>query len=137
MSDRVSKAVRSRIMSRIRGKNTGIEKTVFRGLTAYGLKFRRHFKGARGTPDVAVPAQRLAIFIDGDFWHGYRYPAWRHKIGQKFWRDKIERNRARDRRNFAALRRQGWRVLRLWGHEVTRDPYVAIRKAVRFLKDTR
>ncbi len=137
MPDRFSKDVRSRIMSRIRAKNTGIEKTVFRGLRAYGVYFRRHYRGARGTPDIAVPSRKLAVFIDGDFWHGYRYPLWRRKLPSAFWRTKIERNRARDRRNFAALRRSGWRVLRVWGHEVQRDPFAAIRRVREFLGASR
>jgi len=137
MADRVSKEVRSRIMARIRGKNTGIELTVFRALRAYGVGFVRHYAKVPGKPDVALPARKLAVFLDGDFWHGYRYPTWRKKISQKFWRDKIERNRTRDRRNFARLRRHGWRVLRVWEHEIERDPFVAVQKIRRFLKSRR
>jgi DNA mismatch endonuclease (patch repair protein) len=70
---------------------------------------------------------KLAVFIDGDFWHGYRYPNWRHKI-QPFWRDKIEANRKRDQRNFRRLRRAGWNVVRLWQHEVERDITACLRR---------
>lgn len=60
------------------------------------------------------------MFIDGDFWHGWRFPAWKAKI-PAFWQDKIEKNRQRDARSFAALRRHGWKVIRLWEHAVKVD----------------
>ena len=53
----------------------------------------------------------------GDFWHGYRFPARSHKLSE-FWQDKIEKNRTRDQRNFRKLRQTGWRIIRLWQHEV-------------------
>ena len=133
MADVFTKEKRSEVMSRIRSKNTRLELVVFKFLRAHGVRFRKHYKGARGTPDVAVPAARAAVFIDGDFWHGWRYPSWRHKMKKKFWRDKIERNRARDRRTFAALRRQGWKVLRVWEHDIMRDPFATLSRIERFV----
>lgn len=135
MADRVSKEVRSRIMSRIRGKGTSLEKFVFRELRKRKIHFQPNYRRARGTPDVALPKWKIAIFLDGDFWHGYRYPTWRHKIPQQFWRDKIERNRARDRKTFAHLRKKGWRVLRVWEHEVKNRPEETIRKIVKFINE--
>lgn len=121
-------------MSRVRGKNTGIEMLVFRELRKRGISFRKHYKKVSGSPDVAFPKRKIAVFVDGDFWHGYRYPAWKGKIKRKFWRDKIERNRARDRRTFAKLRREGWRVLRVWEHELERDETEALGRVVAFVK---
>lgn len=120
-------------MAAIKSRDTGIEQTVFRALRRAGIGFQRHYRRVPGSPDVARPARRLAVFIDGDFWHGYRYPAWRHKLPSAFWREKIERNRVRDRRNFAKLRRQGWRVLRVWEHELQRHPDQALEGIVAFL----
>ena len=108
-------------MASVKGKNTDIELLVFRELRRRGVRFRKHYRWAPGTPDVAFLPSKVAVFIDGDFWHGYRYPAWRKKIKSTFWRNKIESNRARDRRNFARLRGKGWRVLRFWGHQVRGD----------------
>ena len=105
-------------MSRIRSKNTGIETLVFRELRARGIYFQKHYGRVVGTPDVAIPKRKVAVFVDGDFWHGFRYPAWKRKLSSKFWRNKIERNRRRDRRNFAKLRRDGWRVMRVWEHQL-------------------
>jgi DNA mismatch endonuclease (patch repair protein) len=60
------------------------------------------------------------VFVDGDFWHGWRFPQWKDKL-QPYWLKKIERNRRRDRYNFQRLRRDGWMVLRFWSHQVERD----------------
>ena len=59
----------------------------------------------------------VAVFVDGDFWHGWRLPAWERKLS-KFWRDKLRANRARDQRNFRRLRARGWKVIRVWQHEL-------------------
>ncbi len=74
--------------------------------------------------------RKVAVFIDGGFWHGYRYPQWRHKMPSQFWRDKIERNRARDRRNFAKLRRHGWLVVRIWEHQLHEDRDACIERII-------
>jgi DNA mismatch endonuclease (patch repair protein) len=62
----------------------------------------------------------VVVFIDGDFWHGYRFSRWQHKIPE-FWKCKIRGNRERDRRNFARLRKMGWKVIRIWQHELEAD----------------
>lgn len=67
-----------------------------------------------------LTAAKVAVFIDGDFWHGYRFPSWKGKL-TKFWREKIRKNRERDKRNFAGIRRMGWCVIRLWQHEIKDD----------------
>lgn len=121
MTDRISKEDRSLIMSHNRPKNTSIEKKVFGILREKSIHFQRHYKKVAGTPDVAFPRRKIAIFIDGDFWHGYRYPAWKHKLHSDFWRKKIERNRQRDKNTFRKLRRKGWLVLRIWEHEIQKD----------------
>lgn len=107
-------------MSRIRGFDTSVEVAVRAELRARGLRYRKNVMSLPGRPDLVFTAARLVVFIDGDFWHGYRYPVWKSRLAT-YWRAKIERNRARDRRNFAKLRRHGWRVLRIWEHEVKRD----------------
>jgi DNA mismatch endonuclease (patch repair protein) len=74
-----------------------------------------------GRPDFVLREYRIAIFVDGAFWHGWRFPAWRHKLSEQ-WEAKIEQNRKRDRRNHATLRRQGWKVIRLWEFQLKRTP---------------
>lgn len=69
---------------------------------------------------MVFPTARVVVFIDGDFWHGWRYPTWKKRLGL-FWQQKIERNRLRDAKNFRKLRNAGWHVLRIWEHEVKVD----------------
>ena len=118
--DNLTKAQRSRCMSRVRTTNTDLEEIVCRALRSRGLRFKKHVRDLPGTPDVVFVGAQVAVFIDGDFWHGYRFPTWRASMSG-FWQEKIARNRARDRRNFARLRRTGWRVIRLWQHEIEGD----------------
>lgn len=108
-------------MARIRGKNTGPERAVAAILTALGVSAECHPRDLPGRPDFVIRERRIAIFVDGDFWHGWRFPAWRLKLSEA-WEKKIEANRRRDSRNHARLRRAGWTVLRIWEHQVTDDP---------------
>jgi DNA mismatch endonuclease (patch repair protein) len=84
------------------------------------LRFRKHVKELPGRPDIVFRRARVAVFIDGDFWHGYRLPAWEKSLSE-FWKRKIRGNRERDRKNFKKLRAADWRVVRLWQHEVEAD----------------
>jgi DNA mismatch endonuclease (patch repair protein) len=120
MADRLTRAQRSYNMSRIRGFDTSLEVVVRRTLRRLGLRFKANVMSLPGRPDVVFPSEKVIVFIDGDFWHGFRYPSWQRRL-PAYWRAKIERNRARDLRNFAKLRRRGWRVVRVWEHEVKRD----------------
>jgi DNA mismatch endonuclease, patch repair protein len=103
------------------GKNTDLELALFSILRKKRIRFRRHVGTLPGKPDAALVQFRIAIFADGDFWHGYRFPQWECALPD-FWKTKISKNRARDKRNFAALRRLGWKVIRVWGHQVKNAP---------------
>ena len=119
--DIMSPEQRSRVMSRIRGKNTGPEQIIFAKLRQEGIQFTTHEKDLPGQPDVVFHGVKLAVFLDGDFWHGWRFPLWQHKLSEK-WRGKIVTTRERDQRNFRKLRRLGWAVLRIWEHQIERSP---------------
>ena len=134
MADVFSKEKRSEIMSLIRAKNTGIEKKVFSYLRKNRIHFQRHYDRVPGKPDVAIPSKKVALFIDGDFWHGYRFEQWRKRIPKDYWRDKIASNIARDERNRRALRRKGWRVMRVWSHELAKRPEKTLEKIAVFLR---
>ncbi|HWX42607.1 MAG TPA: very short patch repair endonuclease [Blastocatellia bacterium] len=108
---------RSALMSRIKGANTGPERTLFRALRRHGIHFNKHVRSLPGRPDIVCQRAKLAVFVDGDFWHGWRFPLWEHKLLPK-WRQKIQATRCRDKRNFRALRRLGWKVLRIWEHQI-------------------
>lgn len=116
-------------MSRVRTRDTDLEQLVCRALRKRGLRFQRHTRDLPGKPDVVFRYARVVVFVDGDFWHGYRFPAWRSGLSA-FWQNKIAMNRARDRRNFARLRRRGWIVVRLWQHEIRRDLEACVERVV-------
>lgn len=112
---------RSALMSRIRGAGTGPERVLGRLLKESGLRWVSHDRGLPGRPDFVFAKHAVAVFVDGDFWHGWRFPIWRDKLSEK-WEAKIAANIARDKRNQRRLRRLGWRVLRIWEHQLERDP---------------
>jgi DNA mismatch endonuclease (patch repair protein) len=120
MADNKTKAQRSYNMSRIRGMDTAPELAVRRAAYTRGLRYRTHNMKLPGRPDMVFAGIRVLVFIDGDFWHGWQFPRWRSRLSP-FWQAKIERNRKRDVRNFAKLRRAGWTIVRIWEHDVHRD----------------
>lgn len=111
---------RSRAMKRVRLKNGSLEKVVQKELRIRAIKFDRHKRGLPGSPDIVFQKAQVAVFIDGDFWHGWRLSQWEHKL-TPFWRNKIRMNRERDARNIRRLRAQGWIVIRIWGHQIKKD----------------
>jgi len=133
MPDIFSPAKRSDIMSRIRSKNTSLELRVFSDLRRLGFRFQKHYSKVPGKPDVAWPSKKVVVFIDGDFWHGWRYAKRKKKL-TLFWRNKIENNMRRDQRNFRKLRRMGWRVVRVWEHQLAKDREKAMNKILEMLK---
>jgi DNA mismatch endonuclease (patch repair protein) len=116
-------------MSRIRSKDTGIEVLVRSELHKKGLRFRKHRKELPGCPDIIFTKSMVAVFVDGDFWHGYRFPIWERGISD-FWKKKISKNRIRDTKNRRKLRGMGWTVIRLWQHEVEKDLDGCIRRII-------
>ena len=130
MADVFSPEKRSYVMSRIRGKNTKIELAVGRMLRGAGIRFTRH-PTIFGRPDF-LAGGRVAVFCDGDFWHGYDYACRRPQ--QRYWRDKIEGNMRRDRQVTRRLRREGYSVVRLWEHDIERRPDVCMRRIMRIVR---
>ena len=130
MPDNLTPEQRSYCMSRIKGKDTGLEVRVRSELHKRGLRFRKHVKGLPGKPDVVFPGARVVVFVDGDFWHGYRFPSWEHKVSD-FWKEKISKTRRRDARNHRKLRSMGWTVIRLWQHEIHKDLDGCVKRVAR------
>jgi len=127
MVDRLTPAQRKRCMRANRSQGTQPERLVMRALTSAGYSYSRYVPHLRGKPDIVFLKQRVAIFVDGDFWHGFRYPAWKRTLPD-YWRAKIERNRLRDQQNIRALRRSGWRVIRVWEHQIYDDISAVVRR---------
>lgn len=108
-----------------RKSDTRCEMALRKAIWRLGLRYRKNVAGLPGKPDIVFPGSRLAIFCDGDFWHGRDWIRRRHGISKGtnagYWIAKIERNRSRDRENTEALKAAGWKVLRYWESEILRD----------------
>lgn len=110
-------------MSRIHGKDTGIEMRLRKALYREGVRYRCNSKSVYGHPDIAIKKYRIAIFCDSEFWHGYHFEENERKIHshRDYWLPKIRRNIARDNEVNAHLAQEGYIVLRFWGNEIERD----------------
>ncbi|OGR89703.1 MAG: hypothetical protein A2992_06280 [Elusimicrobia bacterium RIFCSPLOWO2_01_FULL_59_12] len=116
MADVFTKKKRSAIMARIRGKGTSPERLVAKLLKAMGYKIQRHRKNLPGSPDIVLPLQKTALFLNGCFWHAHVGCA-RAKLPTSnvaFWTQKITGNAARDKRQYRLLKKAGWKVIVLW-----------------------
>jgi DNA mismatch endonuclease (patch repair protein) len=134
--DTVTKAVRSRIMSAVKQKDSEIERKLRRALWAGGVRYRKHVR-MFGTPDLVISTTRLLVFVDSCFWHGCRYHYSCPKSNAEFWRSKIERNQRRDRKVTRFYRRRGWTVVRFWEHQLASDLDGCVAKVLRVVKETR
>ena len=116
MTDHISPEERSVLMSKIRSKNTTAERIAFSYLLKRGLYFQKHYKRAPGTPDIARPRKKRAVFIDSDFWHGRTLDKLIKRRGSEddYWVKKIRRNMERDSEQRAALVVEGWKLLIVW-----------------------
>lgn len=114
---------RSDLMRKIKAKNTTPEIILRKALWNEGIRYRKENKGIIGNPDIVIKKYRLAIFIDGEFWHGFNWKEKKEKIksNREYWIKKIEKNIARDKLNNQLLKEQNWIVLRFWEHEIKRD----------------
>lgn len=130
--DIMSPEKRSAVMARIKGRNTGPEQMIAAVFLARRLEWEGHARDLPGRPDFVFREPRVAVFVDGDFWHGWRFPLWRDKLSEK-WEAKIEGNRRRDVRNHRRLRRMGWKVVRLWEHQVEKDLAACVCRVVRMI----
>jgi DNA mismatch endonuclease (patch repair protein) len=113
----------SAVMSRIKAKNTKAEVMLRKALWNYGYRYRLHSKKVIGRPDIIFAKHKMAVFVDGDFWHGYDWENKKEKIGtnKAYWIPKIERNMQRDMEVTQTLLTQGWTVIRFWEHEVKKS----------------
>lgn len=132
---RVSTEGRSRFMSGIRGRDTAPERRLRSALWRRGVRgWRCHWRTPRGWIDIAFTRWRLAVFVDGAFWHGHP-SKWQPGRWQGYWDTKIKRNQARDAEQDEALRRAGWYVIRIWDFEVETDPDAAAARVEEALEE--
>lgn len=116
--DNMTKEQRHKNMQAIKAKDTKIEVMLRKALWARGMRYRKNYKVLHCRPDIVITKHKIAIFCDGDFWHGKTQERYKVKTHTKFWNEKIKRNVERDLENTIMLRDNGWIVLRFWEHEI-------------------
>lgn len=121
--DKLTKEQRRKNMQAVKSKGSKIEVKLGKALWEKGLRYRKNNKTVFGNPDFTFKKNKIAIFVDGEFWHGkdWEVRKFDHKSNQKFWFQKIERNIERDKEVNEYLKNEGWQVLRFWGKEIDKD----------------
>lgn len=119
MPDKLTPEKRSALMARVRTRNTQPEVALRRALHAAGVRGWRLHRPLPGKPDLVFNRARLAVFVDGAFWHGH--PDYYRGQSGEFWDKKISGNRARDQRVDSELAALGWTVVRIWDFEIEKD----------------
>lgn len=118
--DTVSKKKRSSIMSAVRHFDTAPELTLRRELSKLGLRYRTHY--GKEKIDIAFPSKRLAVFVNGCFWHDCPEHGGYPKSNRDYWIPKLKRNIERDMETDAKLKKEGWRLMRFWEHKILENP---------------
>lgn len=135
--DNLTKAQRSKNMRNIRSQGTTPERVIMSELLRRRIRFETHSKELPGKPDIVFPRKRLVVFIDSDFWHYNTRRCTMPATNRRYWKQKLESNRNRDRQIRRRLRSLGWRVLRLWELDIKHSPESAVMKVVTELRDVR
>jgi len=127
---------RSLLMQKIKSNKTSPEVILQKFLRKYGLKFKINYRNLPGNPDIVLVNKKIAIFIDGEFWHGYLWAEKKKKLkaNRSYWIPKIERNIRRDKETNKKLKKQGWKVLRFWQQQITKDLEKCINKIKKAMK---
>lgn len=121
--DRHTAEQRHKNMKAIKSKDSKIELALRKELWNRGLHYRKNVKNIFGNPDIAFIGKKVAVFCDGEFWHGYDWENRKNDIDthHDFWINKIERNIQRDNEVNKRLEKEGWLVIRFWGNEIKKD----------------
>ena len=130
-------AKRSELMGKIKSQGTTPEQKIRKFLWSVGVRYRKNVKGLPGTPDIVISKYKLIIFIDGDLWHGYNWneKKMRLKSNRKFWVPKIERNIQRDKEHNLFYKKNGWRVMRFWEHEIKKEYSVCVNRILEYIEE--
>lgn len=120
MADIFSKTKRSDIMSKVRNKDSKIEVMFRKALWKEGFKYRKNATKYFGKPDIVLPKYKTVIFVDSCFWHGCKKHGSMPATRTEFWEKKIARNKERDKEVNRHYKKESWRVIRVWEHEITK-----------------
>lgn len=129
--DVLTKGQRHKAMSHIKSKDTSIELALRKELWSKGYRYRKNYKALPGTPDIVLTKYKIAIFCDGELFHGNNWEVLRPRLlkgnNPEFWVKKIERNMERDRENDKKLLFMGWTVIHFWGNDILKNPEQCIK----------
>ena len=136
--DNLTPEQRKKNMQAIKATGTRIEVSLAKSLFAKGYRYRKNDKTVFGKPDLTFKKHKLAIFIDGEFWHGKDWEIRKNNLKSncEYWLSKIERNINRDKEVNEKLLKEGWRVLRFWGNEIKKDLNNCITKIQKTIDET-
>ena len=136
MTGVVVEAKRHNNMSHIKSKDTMPEIMFCKALWHCGIRYRKNYKKLPGTPDIAITKRKIAIFVDGDFWHARNHqdkPGEQIKTNRGYWVPKLSRNVERDKEVNDALLAEGWLVLRFWESDIKKDVMECVREIEKYL----
>ena len=126
----------SKRMGNIRLKRGKAETMLAKRLWHSGYRYRLNYRKLPGSPDIAITRHKVAVFVDGEFWHGQNWEERKPKLksNREYWIEKIEENIARDKRNNDSLNEQGRSVIRFWEKEVLKDPDGCVEKIITLIE---
>jgi len=130
MTDNLSKEKRSKVMASIKAKNTKPELIVRKFLWGEGIRYRIHDRSIFGTPDISIKKKKIAIFVDGCFWHGCKKCYKEPRTNVEFWRNKIARNKQRRNNVKKYLKKEDWHILEVWEHMIILNPEKITQKII-------
>jgi len=116
--DNLNREQRCRNMQHIRSTGTLPERMIARELRKRKIYFSQYSKSLIGKPDFVFRSKKTVVFIDSDFWHGHKTRLIMPKTNLSYWRQKIQRNKKRDKIVNSALRKEGWKIIRIWEHDI-------------------
>ena len=129
----------SKRMANVRLKGGKAETLLAKTLWHLGYRYRLNYRKLPGSPDIAITKHKVAVFVDGEFWHGFDWENRKSKLksNKDYWIEKIEENIARDKRNNDALSEMGWQVIRFWEKDVLKDTESCIQMILSALNTTK
>ena len=132
--DKLSKAQRRKNMQAVKSTGSAIETMLAKELWKRGYRYRKNNTSVYGKPDLTFKKLKIAVFVDGEFWHGKDWETRKqdHKSNVKFWHSKIERNMERDKEVNLHLSNEGWTILRFWGKEIKSN----LQQCIQSIEDT-
>ncbi|KKQ34861.1 MAG: mismatch endonuclease, patch repair protein Vsr protein [Candidatus Nomurabacteria bacterium GW2011_GWB1_37_5] len=134
MADNFTRKKRSEIMSKILSKESKIENFIGKILWSEGIRYRRNVRSMFGNPDFTIRKRKIVIFVDSCFWHGCIKHGTIPVSNRKFWKEKIERNKTRDKEVTKHYKKEKWKILRIWEHEIKKNPEKSTKKIIKYFK---